>query len=165
MPNNFQQLWHRVCESCAIPRPIAEQWLANIQNRYNGEALRLFHNFDLLELKSDFILTNQSDVAVSDAVVLSVAFQYYHFDVKCDCSVDNLNALNEFAEATGILHDHVSGAYCISCLACWFLCNLDVWSRCSKCYCNRFGNCWATQTQMVQQVMRTLASFRTWIWL
>lgn len=105
MSGKFPEIWHRVCANRNITKSVAEQWLNTIQMKYNSESQRFFHNSELLEMKSDFILTNQTNF--SDALILAMAFQYFNFDV-CDCSIDNFNALNEFAVASGISNDHVS---------------------------------------------------------
>lgn len=107
MSKKFPTLWHRVCDNLNISRSIADEWLENIQTRYDGEAQRFFHNSDLLELKSDFILTDDvgKTIDYSNGILIAIPFQYYHFDAKSDCCDESLSAFKEFADASGLMEN------------------------------------------------------------
>lgn len=101
MSNSFQSVWHRTCDSLGIVRPIADEWLDKIQTKYNSESQRIYHNFGLLQFKCDFI-ESLKQISISNAVVLAIAFQYYNFDVKSDCSEQNLHVFKEFVNAADL---------------------------------------------------------------
>lgn len=108
MSEKFQKLWHRACANSAIPSAIADQWFNTIVKKYTDEPQRIVHNLALLEMKCDFIDANQTNITISDAIIFAIAFQYYHFDAKGDCSADNFKVFDEFAKDAGLPADHVS---------------------------------------------------------
>lgn len=108
MTTPFETVWHRTCDNLEIDQSIVNEWLAKIRCKYESELQRVYHNYDLLQFKANFILSNETGRAlnVSNAVILAMAFQYFNFDVKSDCNEQNLNVFKEFAKAA-LLDDKV----------------------------------------------------------
>lgn len=104
MGGNWHSLWQRVCDGVGVPAGVANEWLQKIQTRYDTEPQRFFHNSGLLELKCDGIalLDDGKGTAVPNQIILAFVFQYFHFDVKSDCSEKNAEAFAEFVNAAGI---------------------------------------------------------------
>lgn len=96
--SNFEKYWLKSCDNQKIPPEIAKNWLKSIQTKYNTEPNRIYHNFNVLLKKCDFLdsLNAVGLVDFSDYLIFAIAFQYYHFDLKTDCSESNCNGFREF---------------------------------------------------------------------
>lgn len=102
MTSNEEELWHKVCENCGIEKSVTTQWLNKIREKYDNESERVYHNSQILRSKCEHIVEvdEAGDIALADALVFAIFFQYYFFDVKSDCGDRNREAFRSFcAEA------------------------------------------------------------------
>lgn len=104
--SSFEKLWYQSNENQKIPPDIAKRWLNLIQTKYNTEPHRIYHNLNVLNKKCEFLLSIESSIQLSDCLIFALVFQYYHFDLKSDCSERNCTAFREFITEAAI--DNVS---------------------------------------------------------
>lgn len=102
--SNFEKYWLQSCVNQKIPPEIARDWLKTIQDKYNTESNRIYHNFNVLTKKCDFLhsLDTIGLVNFSDYLIFAIAFQYYHFDLKIDCSEKNCIAFRELCKNAAV---------------------------------------------------------------
>lgn len=103
--SSLDKLWYQSNENQKIAVDIAKRWLNSIQTKYNTESHRIYHNLNVLNKKCEFVLANVA-VEYSDYLIFAIIFQYYHFDLKSDCSETNCTAFREFYTDAGV--DNVS---------------------------------------------------------
>lgn len=96
MANACKKLWLENCEKAGVPVAITEKWFEIVLNKYNTEVQRSFHNSNILELKSAFILNASNQIQSSVDLNFAIFFQYFHFDVKCDCFEKNCDEFKRF---------------------------------------------------------------------
>lgn len=97
--SNFEQIWFQSCENQQISHDIANKWLKSIQTKYNTESHRIYHNFNVLVKKLDFLKSIESLVDYSDFLIFAIVFQYYNFDVQnSDSREKNQIAFREFCD-------------------------------------------------------------------
>lgn len=99
--SSFEKFWLKSCDKQKIPPEIAKNWLKTIQTKYNTESNRIYHNFNVLTKKCDF-LESLNTISFSDYLIMAIAFQYYHFDLKMDCSESNCSGFREFCNAAAV---------------------------------------------------------------
>lgn len=93
----MQRAWDTACASVAIPSPIADEWFAKLAQSYRESPARSYHNARMMDFKFD--LLEQLELPVSDALALAICFQYFVYDVRQECSEQNVQAVREFYEA------------------------------------------------------------------
>lgn len=104
--SSFEKRWIESCQNQKIPPNIANKWLQTIQTKYNTESHRIYHNFTVLSNKSKCLHSIAAIANVSDYLIFALAFQYYHFDLKINCTEQNCQAFREFYNESGV--DNVS---------------------------------------------------------
>lgn len=102
--SSFENFWIKSCDNQKIPPELAKKWLKSIQTKYNTESNRIYHNFNVLTKKCDFLdsLNAIGLVNFSDYLIFAIAFQYYHFDLKTDCSESNCNGFRELCNEAAV---------------------------------------------------------------
>lgn len=103
--SNFEKFWLKSCDNQKIPCEIAKNWLKSIETKYNTESNRIYHNFNVLIKKCDFLdllCTNDSIKTFGDSLIFGIAFQYYHFDLKTDDSERNCIAFRQLCTDASI---------------------------------------------------------------
>lgn len=122
--SNFEKYWLQSCENQKVPPEVANRWLQCIQTKYNTESNRVYHNFTVLIKKCDFLdsLATIGLANFSDYLIFAIAFQYYHFDLKSDCSESNCIAFHELCNEAAINDVSCKGSvYCgFQCCCCGF---------------------------------------------
>lgn len=103
---SFEKYWLQSCDNRKIPPEIAKNWLKSIQTKYNTESNRIYHNFNVLIKKCDFLesLEKIGLVNFSDYLIFAIAFQYHHFDLKSNCNERNCIAFGELCNEAAV-HD------------------------------------------------------------
>lgn len=94
--------WLKACENCKIPKNVADQWLKSIQQKYNSESHRIYHNRNILEMKFGFLSSLGSTITISDYLIFAIVFQYFHFDLKSESNVANCEAFEHFYNESGV---------------------------------------------------------------
>lgn len=107
--SGLEELWFQSCKNQNIPHETAKSLLHKIQSKFNNESHRIYHNLNVLNKKCNFLLSLKSSVQYSDYLVFAIFFQYYHFDLKTDCSEMNWKTFRELCKTAGI--DNVSLIY------------------------------------------------------
>lgn len=102
MTNKSKILWQEYCQKIGVPVALTEKWFQTIQNKYDTEPQRAFHKSNVLELKSDFILSNAKQINTSVHLTFAIFFQYFHFDVKSDCCEKNCDEFKKFFNEAGL---------------------------------------------------------------
>lgn len=110
--STFEKLWYQSCENQKIPQETTKVWLNNIQKKYNTESHRIYHNFNVLNKKCDFLLSLGSSVQFSDYLVFAIVFQYYQFDLNTDCSAANCMIFREFYKSSGVDNVSLTNRFC-----------------------------------------------------
>lgn len=100
--SSFEKYWIKSCDNQKILPEIAKNWLKSIQTKYNTESNRIYHNFNVLTKKCDFLDSLKGLVNFSDYLIFAIAFQYYHFDLKTDCNELNCTGFRKFCNEAAI---------------------------------------------------------------
>lgn len=104
--SSLEKLWYQTTENQNISPEIAKRWLNLVQTKYNSESHRVYHNLDVLDKKCAFLISIEASLQYSDNLIFAIVFQYFHFDLKTDCSEQNCTSFREFVTEAGI--DNVS---------------------------------------------------------
>lgn len=96
MANKCKKLWFDNCAKAGVPVAITDKWFEIILNKYNTETQRAFHSSNILEIKSDYILSASKQIQPSVHLTFAIFFQYFHFDVKCDGFEKNCDEFKKF---------------------------------------------------------------------
>lgn len=108
--SSLHELWSKACDNEKINREISKRWLDTVETKYNTESHRFYHNANILYKKCDFLQSiNSTSVKISDYLIFATVFQYFHFDLKSECSEKNRDTFRQFYKEAGI--DDVSICY------------------------------------------------------
>lgn len=103
--------WDTVCQKIGVPISVATIWYEKLAANYNQNT-RHYHNEQVLKqkfiiLKQNVISNsdNNDDIMLRSHVIFAIFFQYYHYDVKRNCSTENCQEFRNFYNNDAALND------------------------------------------------------------